>query len=173
MTPCLRPLQREDFSAVLEINREGAPGVSLLTAEELPGLHTISSYFQVAELGGVPVGYLVALGATAAYDFEEFAWFKANLQSFLYVDQVAVAACARRHKVAHELYAALEAFALSQGITVLTLEVNLEPPNPTSRAFHSALGFAEVGQLRTRDGRLVSLNVKYLTRVPSVRGPAA
>ena len=169
----IRSVQLEDYPTVLNINREGVPGVSLLTVEELSELRSISSYFQVAELKGTSVGYLIALEATAAYDFEEFVWFKTNLQSFFYVDQVAVAAYARRHKVARRLYADLERFALAKDITMLTLKVNLKPPNLTSLAFHSTLGFAEVGQLRTRDGRLVSLNVKYLTRAPSARVPAA
>ena len=31
------------------------------------------------------------------------------------------------------------------GHTLVTCEVNADPPNPASDAFHAALGFAEVG----------------------------
>ena len=43
---------------------------------------------------------------------------------------------------------------------ILTLEINLEPPNPGSLALHGKLGFAEVGQLVADEGKLVSLMVK-------------
>ena len=44
---------------------------------------------------------------------------------------------------------------------VLTLEVNLDPPNEPSLAFHARRGFVEVGQ-RDSGGHLVSLMAKPL-----------
>jgi predicted GNAT superfamily acetyltransferase len=40
-------------------------------------------------------------------------------------------------------------------------EVNQNPPNPASDAFHAALGFAEVGSASVYDG---SRTVRYLSR---------
>lgn len=45
---------------------------------------------------------------------------------------------------ATELFAA----ARAAGHTLVTCEVNLEPPNPASARLHQALGFAEVGRAR-------------------------
>jgi predicted GNAT superfamily acetyltransferase len=40
-------------------------------------------------------------------------------------------------------------------------EVNSEPPNPASDAFHAAMGFTEVGRATIHQGRKT---VRYLTR---------
>ena len=44
----------------------------------------------------------------------------------------------------------------------LALEVNAEPPNPASLAFHAARGFAEVGRLGG-PGKAVAMLAKDLT----------
>ena len=50
----------------------------------------------------------------------------------------------------------------SCGRPVLALEVNIDPPNEPSLAFHRARGFTEVGQ-SDASGHLVSLMVKQLS----------
>ena len=37
----------------------------------------------------------------------------------------------------------------------MTCEVNLEPPNPESLAFHDRLGFGRVGEQATKGGSVV------------------
>jgi predicted GNAT superfamily acetyltransferase len=44
----------------------------------------------------------------------------------------------------------------------MALEVNVEPPNPASLAFHAARGYVEVGR-RVDGGKAVSLLAKDLT----------
>jgi predicted GNAT superfamily acetyltransferase len=51
---------------------------------------------------------------------------------------------------------------------VFALEVNLEPRNDQSLAFHAALGFVEVGQQMTDYGTRVSLMTKPLQSRPAV-----
>ncbi|MHB1091087.1 MAG: hypothetical protein ACYC06_04325 [Ilumatobacteraceae bacterium] len=46
--------------------------------------------------------------------------------------------------------------------TLLTCEVNLQPPNPDSLRFHQRLGFGEVGQQESKPGLIVSLLAKRL-----------
>ncbi|HEX5692557.1 MAG TPA: GNAT family N-acetyltransferase, partial [Roseiflexaceae bacterium] len=96
------------------------------------------------------------------YDGEEFGWFREHFAHFLYVDQVAIAEAARRLGVGAQLYAAAETFARERGLDRILCEVNLEPPNPISLAFHERQGFAEVGVMSTGDGRIVSLRVKEM-----------
>jgi predicted GNAT superfamily acetyltransferase len=45
--------------------------------------------------------------------------------------------------------------------TGIVCEVNLDPPNPASDAFHAALGFAEVGTAVIDNG---DKTVRYLSR---------
>ena len=158
----IRPAHHADLPAILAINHAGQPGVSALTPAELQAALQHAAYLCVAENQVVIVGYLIAYLDAQKYDGEEFAWFRERFRRFLYVDQVAIAAAARRLGVGAQLYAAAEAFAREHGRARIVCEVNLEPPNPTSLAFHQRLGFAEVGVISTGDGRTVSLRRKEL-----------
>ena len=50
--------------------------------------------------------------------------------------------------------------AREAGHTALVCEVNLEPPNPVSDAFHASLGFTELGRGSPTPGKVV----RYLCR---------
>jgi predicted GNAT superfamily acetyltransferase len=116
-----------------------------------------ATWFRVAEQDGAVCGYLLVF----AHGFEgigdEYAWFSGRHPSFLYVDSIAIAASLRRSGVGAAFYGELCEEARRRGIPLVTCEVNLDPPNPQSLAFHAARGFREVGRLRVRDGRFVSL----------------
>ena len=108
------------------------------------------------------MGYCVTYTSSEEYDGEEFAWFKSHYPSFLYIDQIAAAASYLRAGVGTLLYTAIEQTAHAEGIPALVCEVNVVPPNPTSLAFHTRIGFAEVGRLGTGDARSVALLLKAL-----------
>lgn len=83
---------------------------------------------------------------------------RANLgEPFLYIDQIAIASEAQGRGLGRAIYDFATGMAAEQGKVALACEVNLEPPNPGSLAFHAAVGFAAVGELRVSDGRLVRL----------------
>jgi len=161
----LRPAGAADEPAILAINREGRPGVGPLVAEDIGRFLEIATFFRVAEGAEGVAAYLIGLASDAAYDSEEFLWFKERHPEFLYVDQIAVAARARGQGAASALYAELERFASARGVPLLTLEVNLRPENRPSLGFHDHHGFTEAGRLETADGRLVSLRVKRIAPV--------
>ena len=81
-------------------------------------------------------------------------------QPFLYVDQVAVDSERSRSGIGSRLYAALPELATKRQIEWLCCEVNTSPPNPASLAFHRRLGFIEMGNGDTLDGRRVRYLVK-------------
>jgi predicted GNAT superfamily acetyltransferase len=158
----MRPAREHDFKRIIAINAAGQPGVSPLTPAELGLVRTEAPLFEVAELDRELVGYLIAYLDTSVYDGEEFNWFRQHFTGFLYIDQIAVAQSSRHAGVGAQMYQLLEQRARQQGLTSLTCEVNLEPPNPVSLAFHSRQRFVEVGTLTTSDGRTVSLRRKEL-----------
>jgi uncharacterized protein len=158
----MRPAREQDFEHIIAINAAGQPGVSPLTPTELALVRTNTQLFEVAELDRELVGYLIAYLDTSVYDGEEFNWFRQHFTGFLYIDQIAVAQSSRHAGVGAQMYQLLEQRARQQGLTSLTCEVNLEPPNPVSLAFHSRQRFVEVGTLTTSDGRTVSLRRKEL-----------
>jgi uncharacterized protein len=96
--------------------------------------------------------FLIALDHTAPYQNPNFAWFREAYQSFVYIDRIVVAESARGQGIARLLYEDLFAAARSAGVPRIVCEVNSEPPNPASDAFHLAMGFGKVGQAILYDG---------------------
>jgi uncharacterized protein len=163
MDVSIRAAHREDGAAIARINREGQPGVTPLSAEEIETCLARATLFCVAESAGEPCGYLLAFGAGFAAIGEEYAWFSARHAAFLYVDQIAVARAGWGQGVAAALYAELERAARARGVVHLVCEVNLRPENARSLAFHARQGFREVGRLEVSDGRYVALLERALT----------
>jgi len=160
--PPIRDAMWDDLPGVAAINTAAAPGVSLLTLNDLEDLWHLATAFWVAGDANQAAASLFGFAEFAAYDGEEFGWFRARETGFFHIDQVAVAVWARRAGLARALYAHAARAAREWALTRLTCGVNLSPPNPESLRFHAAVGFHEVGRLKTREGCLVSLQEALL-----------
>jgi hypothetical protein len=73
---------------------------------------------------------------------------------------VVTAAQARGKGHAATLYNGLIQAARDAGHVMLTCEVNEDPPNPASDAFHAKLGFAPIGGAALPNGK----TVRYFSR---------
>jgi predicted GNAT superfamily acetyltransferase len=160
--PAIRDAMWDDLPNAAAINTAAAPGVSLLTLNELEDLWHEATVFWVAGDAHEVAAYLIGFADTVEYEGEEFGWFRSRKSRFLHVDQVAVAVWARRAGLGRALYAHAAREARDRALTRLTCGVNLRPPNPESLRFHAAVGFREVGRLETREGCLVSLQEMLL-----------
>ncbi len=100
---------------------------------------------------GAVAGFLLALPETADYDSMNFGWFKRSYPAFVYIDRIVVSGHHRRAGIGAALYADLSRH-VPAGCPLLTCEVNLRPPNPSSLAFHGRMGFAPVGEQDTEGG---------------------
>jgi uncharacterized protein len=144
---------------VLALNNAHARELSLLDAKRLAEL--VGRAFQSRRIGAVDA-WLLAFDQDADYDSPNFLWFRLRYARFVYVDRIVVAASARGHGHARRLYEELFNEARRAGHDRVVCEVNHEPPNPESDAFHAALGFNEVGMNATNGG---GKSVRYLARV--------
>ncbi|WP_106537425.1 GNAT family N-acetyltransferase [Haloactinopolyspora alba] len=158
MTHLLRPPQPADVPALLKLNNDHAVELSELTPDEFRVLLGIAWRVRVADDAAAMV---IALDQDSDSDGQNFSWFRRRYDRFVYVDRVVVSPAARGKGLARTLYDDVITAAGAEGHTLLCAEVNLEPPNPASDAFHAAMGFAEVGRSEL-DGHEKS--VRYFVR---------
>lgn len=142
-----------DQPAVFALNNASTPHVNALTSDQFAWLTSHANYYRVAEAAGVLAGFVIAIGAGAAYWSGNYAWFGERYPAFIYLDRVVVAPDARRLGVGRALYDDLIAFA-SPRWPRITLEVNVRPPNPESMAFHERMGFLPVGSRIYAEGEV-------------------
>jgi len=164
MSEILR-LERGDVSetelgrSLLALNNAHAQELSWLEPERLA--HLIGQAFLASRIGSVDA-LLLAFDQDADYDSPNFLWFRKRYRRFVYVDRIVVASAARGRGHARALYDDLFARAAAAGHDRIVCEVNSEPPNPDSDAFHAALGFSEVGSGTIHAG---TKTVRYLSRM--------
>lgn len=147
-----------DEAAILALNNEHAAELSWLEPERLNYL--LGQAFHTRRIGSLEA-FLMAFDQDAAYDSPNYLWFRSRYPLFVYVDRVVVANAARGRGHARRLYTDLFDVAARAGHTIVTCEVNAEPPNPASDSFHAALGFTEVGDAVIHGG---AKSVRYFER---------
>ena len=157
----LRDIADHDVPLVLDLNERNVELLAPLDAARLDQLSTWAHRAQVIEVAGEPAGFVITIPAGTDYDSPNYRWFSALYgSSFHYLDRIAFEDRFRRRGLGSAVYDMIEADASTAGR--LALEVNAEPPNPASLAFHAARGFAEVGRLGGA-GKAVAMLAKDLT----------
>ena len=159
MTPSVRALRYGDLGRVLEINQANTPEVGTIDADRLAFLFGESTIALAAEVGAEIVGFALVLPPGSTYDSVNYRWFADRGDDVMYLDRVAIDAGHRRLGLGRALYTTVFDRIASDhaGMSRLGLEVNVEPPNPGSMAFHRGMGFTEVGRQATPYGAVVSL----------------
>ena len=152
MEPLPQAIAKASEPAVLALNNAHAVELSWLNADRLASL--IGQAFYARKIGEIDA-FLLAFDQTAAYDSPNYLWFRERYPTFVYVDRVVVAPPLRGRGYARLLYADLLEEARRAGQGIVVCEVNSDPPNPASDAFHAALGFAEVGRAAIHHGQTV------------------
>ena len=144
--------------ALLALNNAHAVELSWLEPERFA--HMVAVAFFARQVGEDD-GFLITFDQDAAYDSVNFLWLKARYDRFVYVDRIVVAAHARGRGLAGKFYAALFEAAAKAGHTRIVCEVNSDPPNLASDAFHEKLGFEPIGEASLDAGKKT---VRYLMR---------
>jgi uncharacterized protein len=157
--PDLRPLRDTDVADVLTLNERNVANLAPMDEQRLHELRGLADRFDVLDVDGAFAGFVVTFGPGTAYDSENYRWFDARQRQFYYLDRIVLHEDFRRRGLGGFVYDEMERVAAPY--QRLDLEVNVEPPNEPSLAFHGSRGYVEVGRLGT-DGHVVALMEKRL-----------
>jgi predicted GNAT superfamily acetyltransferase len=159
----VRPVTSSDLDRLVELNRAAVPAVNDIDVLEM-GRLVADAELAVAVVDaegkapGAPdavLGFVLALRPGLDYASENYVWFSERGADFVYVDRIVVAEGHRGAGLGAALYDAVFERARALGAAEVECEVNVEPPNPGSMAFHRRLGFGEVGRQSTKGGAAV------------------
>lgn len=162
MLPIIQPIDPKDksdlFQRLFDLNNQHAIELSWL--DEGRFRHLLSQAFYRCHIGN-GAGFLLAFDQSANYDSSNFLYFRNRFSKFIYVDRIVIGQEARGKGYARAFYEDLFACARKAGHDQILCEVNINPPNPGSDAFRAEMGFSEVGQATTLDGKKT---VRYMRR---------
>jgi predicted GNAT superfamily acetyltransferase len=156
----LRDLERGDAPRLLALNAASVRVLSPLDEQRLEYILALAHRSLVVEHDGEVVAFALAIAPGAPYDSRNYSWFSERYERFLYLDRIAVDAPMRRHGLGGQLYDAMEETAAS--FERMVCDVDIEPPNDVSLAFHAARGYRQVGSLAHGTLKTVALFSKEL-----------
>ena len=163
--PELRDLTDEHLPAAHVINQDNVPDVGDVTLDRLGWLHALSAVSTgVFDDGGSMLGFCMVMPPGTGYDSTNYRWFMERYSDAFYLDRVAFAATARRRGLGTLLYDTVEQRIRDErpDIVRLSLEVNSNPPNHGSLAFHAGRGYVELERRPTPYGIEVAMMEKLL-----------
>ncbi|GAA3587466.1 GNAT family N-acetyltransferase [Klugiella xanthotipulae] len=145
-------LTAEMVPAITAINNAAYPAVPLSSEGEIAHLVNLSERPLAVweEESGRVVGFALALAEGLNYESENYRWFSEYADRFIYLDRIVLATEAQNKGLGAQLYGRIFAWATERNAPSVFCEVNLDPPNPGSLAFHHRLGFTSVGELSTK-----------------------
>jgi predicted GNAT superfamily acetyltransferase len=158
MTTRLRPITASDHEAVVGLNDRHVELTAPMDRARLVELAAAAEHADVIEVDGEFAGFVITFGPGAAYDGTHYGWFAERYDDYCYLDRIVIHEDFQRRGLGTFAHDELEG---SCARPVFALEVNIDPPNEPSLAFHRARGFVEVGHTDA-SGHLVSLMVKSL-----------
>lgn len=148
----IRPVADDDLAQVRVVNAANEPEVGPLDDARVALFRQDAERFSVVELDGAIAGLFVGLVEGVDYASPNYRWFADRHARFAYVDRIALQPEGRGLGIADAIYADFEELARSTGRRVVCAEVNVEPPNPRSLAFHRRRGFVVVDEVAPYGG---------------------
>jgi uncharacterized protein len=137
----IRDAVKGDEEFILALNAASTPAVAKMSVADYADIAGWAHRVLVAELDGERCGFLILIRPGTAYPSDNYGWFEATFDHHLYIDRIAVSEFAKGRGVGRAFYDEASRIAVANGDQRLTCEVNVQPPNPQSMAFHERVGF--------------------------------
>jgi len=139
----IRDLANGDLDWVFELNLVHE---ALLSPLDREGIASLAGGALFARVIAPRAAFLIAFDQDADHDSLNFQWFRARYPRFIYVDRIAVDAAHAGAGHGGRLYDEVFDRARAMCYPVVCAEVNSDPPNQASLAFHDRQGFAAVDE---------------------------
>lgn len=153
----------EHYDDILAINEKLVRFLAPMDMPKLKEMAAMSELFKVAVVNGKTAAFLLCFREGTAYQSENYKWFCAKYEKFLYVDRIVVQEDYQDMGIGRAFYELVAAHAEETGAGRVTAEIDILPPNPKSLRFHKAFGFEEVGTQFVAGGKKqVSLQCREL-----------
>lgn len=150
-----RPISQADLPRLLELNNQAAPAVPAHSTNEFESLWRLMDYSVGVWSGDELVGFAWAMEPGSDYSSENYRFFERRGVPHFYIDRIVFSEPAQGLGLGQATYRHLFEQARSLGVTQVTCEVNLEPPNPRSLAFHHRMGFEDLATQQTKGGQVI------------------
>jgi predicted GNAT superfamily acetyltransferase len=153
----IRDAALADEEFILALNAAATPAVGEMALPAYRDIAAQAYRVLIAEAGGEPAGFLILIRPGSSYPSDNYGWFEEQFDRHLYIDRIAISESAKGQGVGRALYDEALKLAAELGEERLTAEVNEEPPNPQSMAFHEKLGFRHLLSRKSRSGKVVAM----------------
>ena len=162
MGVAIRDAALADEEFILALNAASMPAVGEMALQAYRDIAAQAYRVLIAEAGGEPAGFLILIRPGSSYPSDNYGWFEEQFDRHLYIDRIAISESAKGQGVGRALYDEALKLAAELGEERLTAEVNEEPPNPQSMAFHEKLGFHHLLSRKSRSGKVVAMLERLL-----------
>ena len=159
----LRSAEIWDFERILQLNEEFVYYLTPMSEEQLSIYNAYAELNFIAEIDGKVEAFVLAFRENTDYDYITYVLFKERYEKFLYIDRIVVSDRCQGLGVGSMLYDKIMEHARNTGISLVTAEVDSDPPNPVSLGFHEKFGFKNMGNVAVPGtDKLVALQVAEL-----------
>ena len=150
----LRPIEPRDHAFVLDLNRIHQHLTAPLSQARLLELLGWTDRADVIEAEGRMAGFVFTFASGGPYDSTNYLAFGRLFADFTYLDRIVIDSAFQRRGLGSAVYDDLETTAGSR----MVLEVNIDPPNEPSLAFHEARGYRRVAEFGPPDHRVLQMS---------------
>lgn len=153
------------FEELVSLNNEEVPSVNHLEESEFAELAKNAAFSEVLLIEEGIAGLVLGFEKDNQYEGFNFQWFCSRFDDFLYIDRIIASKDFRGQGVGKRLYDLAINYCKNNGLSKICCEVNNDPPNPGSHAFHKKMGFEPIEEVLHPEGKTVQMYVLSLVNV--------